>query len=147
MKIQSEIYKLGVIKSRYFFASKKQLLHYGDCNIYAGRRPFCGCGLLHQLNYLDYNLANIIYPKYQDDEYLQFHGKRPIKKKSQEEIESLKLLEKIFGPIKTKYSFEELKMDYDDYKKILKAHFTKKLFPICFGELKKWLHNEVAKDH
>lgn len=125
MNLESSKYTLKIIAERYFVKSKKQILHYGDCEIYAADRPFCSCGLLHQLNYLDYTLAKIIYPKFEDDNYLQASGiKRP---KARVSKKTLKMLEKVFGPMPA-VNLEELKMDYEDYKKVLISSFGTKAF-------------------
>lgn len=145
MKIASEIHKVEVLIKRYWVECKKQFLHYGDCEIYSARRPFCSCGLLHQLRYLDGVLAEIIFPKYWDDLYYQDMGSRQKQKKKDKKgvEEAVKLLESVFGPMQ-KPSFEDLKMDYDDMKKILDTLFTKKMFPGGFRRLDKWLRDEVA---
>jgi hypothetical protein len=143
MNIALQSLTLSTTIARYFVASKKQFLHYGDCEIYLARKPFCGCGLLHQLGYLDYTLASIIYPQYEDEGYLQHNGKRR-KKNNKKDAAALELLEKIFGKIESP-SFEDLKYDYDDYKKILNNCFTKKEFPSGFSRLDNWLKKKVAR--
>lgn len=143
MSVLSNKYRLSVIVSRYFVPSHKKILHYGDCAIYLAQRFFCSCGLLHQLQYLDHALATIIFPKFEDELYYQDRGKKK-KKSKKETAEAMAILEKVFGPIQ-KSSFEELKMDYDDYNKILNSCFTKKTFPYCFQRLKAWLKKEVSK--
>ena len=143
MNVVSQSHALSVIIARYFASSKKQFLHYGDCQIYLARRPFCGCGFLYQLGYLDHALANIIYPKYEKELYLQDTGK-VYKRNRKEEAKSLALLEKVFGKIDPP-SFEDLKYDYDDYKKILNNCLTQQNFPKGFKALDSWLRKAVAK--
>jgi hypothetical protein len=70
-------------------------------------------------------------------------GTRKNKKSKKDIAKAMKLLEDIFGPIQ-KPSFEELKMDYEDMKKILDTLFTKKMFPGGFRRLEKWLQGEVG---
>lgn len=143
MKIASEIHKVKILIQRYWVECKKQFLHYGDCEIYSARRPFCSCGLLHQLRYLDYALAEIIFPRFSEDLYYQDMGSKRRKKNKKEITEAMKILENVFGPIQ-KSSFEDLKMDYDDMKKIMDTLFTKKMFPSGFRRLDKWLQGEVG---
>ena len=143
MNIASEVYKISMLVKSFFVESRKRFLHYGDCEIYRAERPFCNCGLLYRLNHLDYTLANIIYPEFENDVCLQETGsrrKKKITKASQKE--ALELLEKIFGP-RHKPSFEELKMDYDDMHKVLNTLFTEKMFPSAFRRLEKWIQKEV----
>lgn len=141
--ITSQSYLLNIIKDRYFCSSKKNFIHYGDCDIYQANRPFCSCGLIYQLNQIDYDLASIIYPKYANDSYLQDHGKRRrISKK--EEAENQKFLESIFGKFNSP-SFEEVKYDYNFYEKVLFNCFRKKEFPGAFSRLNKWVREQVNK--
>jgi hypothetical protein len=136
--------KLDTIKDRYFFLSKKSVLHYGDCDIYQATRPFCSCGLIYQLNYLDYDFASIIYPKYSDDSYLQDHGKkRRLNKKK--DAENKKLFEEVFGILEPP-SFEDIKQSYDSYNKALSICFMPKEFPGAFKRLEKWLIKQVERD-
>lgn len=143
MSVFSNKRMLVIIASRYFVSSHKRFLHYGDCAIYLARRPFCSCGLLHQLQYLDYDLATIIFPNFEKDNRTQETGKRKNKNKK-ETAGAMAILEKVFGPIQ-KPGFEELKMDYDDYNKILESRFTKKTFPNGFRRLKTWLRKKISK--
>lgn len=159
MNIASQSRNLNTIISRYFVSIHNQLLHYGDCEIYLGIRPFCGCGFLHLLGYLDYNLASIVYPQYENDLYLQDTGKKRRKNKKKD-AEAKDILEKVFGKIedaetkdilekvlgKIDSSFEELKYKYNNYEKILNNCFTKKDFPQGFRRLDNWLKKEVARD-
>jgi len=136
--------ELDIIKDRYFLSSKKCILHYGDCDIYQATRPFCSCGLIYQLNHLNYDLASIIYPKYSDDSYLQDHGKkRRINKKK--DAENKKLFEAIFEIFESP-SFENIKCSYDSYLKILNQCFKNKDFPSVFKRLNKWLMKQVQHD-
>lgn len=145
MQVASEVYKLGILIKRYWVESRKQLLHYGDCEIYSAQRPFCSCGLLHQLGYLDSTLASIVFPKYWDDLHYQDIGSHRQKKKSTKKMaETMKLLESVFGKME-KASFEEIKMDYDDMYKIIDTYFTKRNFPSAFKRLDKWLQKEVTE--
>jgi hypothetical protein len=143
MQVASEIHKLGILIKRYWVESRKQFLHYGDCEIHSAPRPFCSCGLIHQLRYLDSTLAGIIFPKYWDDLYYQDMGRRRKKKSNAETAEAMKLLESIFGKIE-KANFEDIKMDYDDMYKIIDSYFTKRNFPGAFKRLDKWLKKEVT---
>jgi hypothetical protein len=143
MKIASEIHKLTTLIKRYWVEGKKQFLHYGDCEIYSAHRSFCSCGLLHQLRYSDYTLAEIVYPRFTDDLYFQDIGSRKKKKSKKETAEAMKLLESVFGPMQ-KPNYEDLKMDYDDMSKILNTVFTKKMFPGAFRRLENWVKKEVT---
>ena len=147
MNLLSEKSKMATLVTRYFVKIHKRFLHYGDCQIYVADRPFCSCGLLHWLRYMDYTLAKIIYPKFEADSCLEATGKKNIrltKKRKEEYEQSMKILESVFGPL-NRPSLEELKMDYDDMYKVLKF-FPKKAFPGGFRRLKKWLEKEIAKN-
>lgn len=122
-------------------SGKKQILHYGDCEIYCAGKPFCSCGLLHQLHYLDHSFAGIVFPKFESDLSLQTNGKRRRNKK--QEAEAMAILESVFGKMEPP-SFLDLKWDYDDYKKLLNNCFTKKEFPRGFNRLDYWLKKKVA---
>lgn len=145
MKIISEIHKITMLISSFFVESRKRFCHYGDCEIYRARKPFCNCGFLYKLNHLDYTLASIIYPQFMDEMYIQDMGERRKNKPKKETAEAMKLLEEVFGKIQ-KSSFEDLKMDYDEMFKILNTVFTPKMFPSGFRRLDKWLREEVKKD-
>lgn len=148
MQVHSETIKLKALITSYFWQSKKCFLHWGDCNIFSADRPFCSCGLLHRLHHLDYTLANIVYPKFESDMYLQDTGKRYRKsKETASQKAARQILEDVFGPINVKASLEDLKWDYDDMKKVLNTLFTKKMFPSVFKRLERWLQKEVAKEH
>ena len=82
-------YHLRRIVERHFSKSFGKIVHDGDCNIYAADRPFCGCGLLHMLQRLDYPFVNILYPKFDYDLHLQHTGKKLVKKKSKTPEETL----------------------------------------------------------
>lgn len=143
-RVTSQSTILDTIKNRYFSYSKKSLIHYGDCDIYQANRPFCSCGLLYQLNHLDYYLAEIVYPQYNDDGYLQDHGKKKrINKKK--EAETKKLFEAVFGVLEPP-ALEDIKDDYELYKKVLNACFAQKEFPSVFKRLDKWIVTQVNKN-
>ncbi len=145
MSIESQSRILLGIIARYFVPSKKLILHFGDCEIYLADRPFCGCGLLHDLQYLDCTLASIVYPKFNDDDYLQYHGKKK-RRNRKKEAESLALLESVFGKIEPP-SLEDIKWEYDDMKKILDLCCTHATFPTAFKNLKKWLRKSVNREN
>lgn len=150
MKLIAEEKYFSILVNRYFVKSKKQILHYGDCNIYAADKPFCSCGLLHWLRYMDYTLVGIIYPRFENDCWLEATGRkrrRQTKKQREEQKSALEILESVFGPLnKERPSLEEIKMDYDDINKILKF-FKKKDFPGGFRRLKRWLEQLVSRDY
>jgi hypothetical protein len=144
MKIESEIHKLKKLIGSFFVESKKRFCHWGDCRIYSATRTFCDCGLLHRLNHLDYTLAEIVYPEFIDEMYIQDTGSRK-KKPKKETDEAMRVLEEVFGKPQ-KPSFEELKMDYDDMHRVLNTVFSPKMFPGAFKRLDKWLRNEVKRN-
>src|SRR5581483_12173158 len=117
MSIAYQASVLSRIIIRYFDKSHKQIIHYGDCSIYLADRPFCGCGFLHQLYYLNSSLATIVYPKFEKDNYLQATGKKLIKSKKKE-AETLAILESVFGKIDPP-TISEIKYDYDKFKAVL----------------------------
>lgn len=134
---------LDTLKNRYFSFGRKGFVHYGDCDIYQATRPFCSCGLLYQFNHLDYYLAEIVYPDYSNESYLQDHGKKRRANKKKE-AEAQKLLDAVFGKIDPP-TFEEIKEDHDLYSKVLDSCFTKKEFPSAFKRLEKWVMQQVKK--
>lgn len=125
--------------------------HLFDCRIYTARKRFCDCGLVYNLQHLEFALANILYPDYEIDLAVQ-EGRPPssvrpkTKKQKQAQKEALELLEKIFGPI-TKPDMEQIKYEYDTMKKIISQSFTKKRFRRAYERLDEWLDNELAKLH
>jgi hypothetical protein len=140
------IHHLKLIKDRYFASCKKEILHFGDCEIYINRRNFCGCGLLHDLAYLDHGFACILYKKYEDEIYLQSCGKKKPKKETPKMKEAVRLLEAVFGKIGLRNDLTDIKFTYDEYKSTLKKMFpTKKEFPGAYKRLKLWLQKELAK--
>jgi hypothetical protein len=143
MNIHGQTTTLSKIIARYFVSSRKAILHHGDCDIYRADRPFCGCGLIHDLNYLDFTLAEIVYPKFMDDAYLQQHGKKKRRNKKKD-AECIALLESVFGKIEPP-CLEDIKLDYDDLSKILDICCTKTSFPSAYRNLKKWLHKKVSR--
>lgn len=64
--------QLSSIKNRYFrpvIANKDGIIvHYADCDIYQAKEIYgfapCTCGLLHDLNWIDFRLAEKIYPNF-----------------------------------------------------------------------------------
>lgn len=145
MQVNSEINKLKRLSELYFAESKKQILHYGDCKIYKADRPFCDCGLLYRLDHLDFTLASIVFPNFNDDVYLQETGKKPPKRETKEQKESMRILEEVFGKAE-RPSLEILKMDYDDMYKVINTLFTPKMFPSAFKRLDRWLKQEAARE-
>lgn len=133
------------IKKRYFCHRKKEFLHFGDCSIYSAGRPFCSCGLLHELGWLDFNFSMMLYPKFEADDYLQTMGKKKPKKETVNQKKAKELLEQIFGKIGLRQSFEDIKFEYDEYKKILKSILSKKECPGAYKRLNLWLTKELTK--
>jgi len=152
MSVWSQINRAAAIRSRYFHTCidlKKNITHHMDCSIYAvndhGQRgKFCDCGLLHDLRILDFGLAEVLYDKYTDDLYLHETGKEwkePTKKELKERAKSMKLLEEVFGPLTI--NLEDVKEQYNDMKKVLKAVFpSKREYPGCYARLEEWFHTK-----
>lgn len=67
--------KLQQIKNRYFRKTIKRpegmITHHGDCKIYQSKETYgmapCTCGLLHDLECLDWEVAELIYPDFGDE--------------------------------------------------------------------------------
>jgi hypothetical protein len=73
------------ICDRYYSTEIKDIVHFFDCHIFAARRTFCSCGLIHDLEYLDYCLARVLYKKFDEDLYKHEGGrKRKLSKKSKQ---------------------------------------------------------------
>lgn len=152
MSVWSQINIAAEIKSRYSHTCldlKKNITHHMDCRIYAvndhGQRgKLCDCGLLHDLNILDFGLAEVLYDKFTDDLYLHETGKEkkePTKKEQREYKKSMKILEEVFGPIT--FDLEDTKEQYNDMEKVLKAVFpSKKEYPGCYERLENWFKNK-----
>lgn len=137
-------WKIASINRRYFVSipnnKNSSVRHFADCNIYAVKRRFCSCGLIHDLQYLDFALAKIIYEKYEKD--LTIHeGRKNLSKRKQEEC--IKILEEVFGKFK-KPNIEDIKEDYDLYKKLLKTTWSKAIYPQVFNRLELWLKEQLA---
>ncbi len=145
MNVHSEINKLNILIKSWFREDLKRFCHFGDCRVYSATRPLCDCGMMYRLSHLDTNLANIVYPEFETELYLQETGNREYPKQSKKQIaESMRLLEEVFGKIE-KPSFEELKMDYDEMYNILDTVFSPRMFPGAFKRLKNWLTAEIKK--
>jgi hypothetical protein len=129
---------------------KKSITHHMDCSIYAvndhGQRgKFCDCGLLHDLRILDFGLAEVLYDRFTDDLHLHETGeekkKTYTKKELKEQEKCVKLLEEVFGPLII--DLEDLKEQYNDMKKVLKAVFpSKREYPGCYARLEEWFKNK-----
>ncbi len=115
---------MGKLCDRYF--RKTELGHFGDCSIYRACPPndfaFCSCGLLHDMNSLDFELAKIIYPKYQRDWEIQWHqtdideeSPEQKVKRGEDYEKNLKLLYEIFGTPTEEESKEERKERYKEW--------------------------------
>lgn len=69
------ITQLRAIKNRYFRPviayPDGYLTHHGDCEIHRAKEMYvfapCTCGLLHDLRWLEWTLAEKIYPKFGDE--------------------------------------------------------------------------------
>lgn len=60
----------------------KKISHHGDCRIYClvEHGKFCSCGLLHDLEPLDDEIIQEIYPKFYDEILVQY-GKSELREK------------------------------------------------------------------
>lgn len=123
----SELTGLRIIHNRY--CNNGVIGHHGDCNIYRSIQvygnAFCSCGLLHDLGgYLRTGLIEILYPRYWRDYCLQETNEdedqytpEQKRKKAQDQEESKKLLESIFGF--QDGSEQEIIEEYEEYRVLL----------------------------
>jgi len=103
MNIWTQLNHVGNIRSRYFHGYVNEITHSMDCSIYScnghGQRGyFCECGLLHDLRWLDFGLAEVLYGKYEQDLYLHEIGEEKPEINLEESEKIIKLLEDTFGP-------------------------------------------------
>ena len=77
------------IKCRYFV--QNDIRHTFLCGIYRARRKFCDCGLIHDLQMLDFSLAEILFVNYDHD--LAVQEGRKIKVEPAQYKKSMELLE------------------------------------------------------
>jgi hypothetical protein len=151
MSIHSEINKLLHIRRRYFCGGAVR--HHCDCRIYASnkhgqRGAFCDCGLLHDLNSLDFALSDIIFEDFEKDYHLQETGK-PVTELTPKTIEEkaacMKILEDVFGPTPVP-ELEEIKEQYNDMERVLSIVFSED-YPDCMKRLEVWYEKRLKENN
>jgi len=108
----SEKHYLYEIRKRFGIRTR----HFGDCKIYRANKPFCDCGLLHDLQHIGFDLAKIIYTPYEKD-LAKEEGAKKLTAKERKETEQI--LEDVFGSI-PKPTLIEIKYRYDEMKKLIR---------------------------
>lgn len=65
--------QLDAFKKRYFriLMAGTGVYHLFDCDIYDANKPYCSCGLLHDLRAMNENLVQVLYPDYNNDLAIQ----------------------------------------------------------------------------
>lgn len=143
MSVFSQTRRLDKLRKRYFCQSIKELNHSFICRIYRADHAFCDCGLMHDLELLDFTLASIIFPNFEKHLAIQ-EGRDNVVAGPEEQAEAKKVLEEVFGPLNHP-EMDEIKYEYDDMKRILKNVFKKKHFPMAFRRLDAWLDDQLQQ--
>lgn len=141
---KSDVRGLSILHSRYFRSN--EIRHFFDCYIYAESKPYCSCGLLHDLElYISsWELTNILYPKYERDVILKYQN-IDIESATTEQLEELQkrqtecqqILTEAFGEFRP-LAKKEAQEQYDVYKSLILNEF-KDEFPGALKRLDSWL--------
>lgn len=151
MSIWSNINKVQEIRTRYFRTSKDDVNHCFDCSIYScnshGQRgAFCDCGLIHDLIWLDWSLAVVLYKDFEEDYYLHQTGEKVpelTKERIEEQNECIKILEEVFGKA-TLPELVDIEEEYRDMKKVFEAVFPDD-YPDCYNRLELWREDKLKE--
>lgn len=150
MNIWTDLNNVSRIRSRYFHGYINEITHSMDCSIYShdghGQRGhFCDCGLLHDLRWIDYGLAEVLYEKYEQDLYLHEIGEKKPKVNIEEYEKTMKILEAAFGPVE-KSTKEDIEEQYDYMKKVLRGVFPDD-FTNGYKRLDAWYKNTLKENN
>lgn len=137
MSFAYTVKRLLQVRGRYFVSAIGEICHHGDCRIYKAREDsqFCDCGLIHDLEVIDFGLAKVLFKDYAEHMRIQ-EGLPPVQDEKEYE-ECKRILEETFGPIYS--SSEEVRYCYGEMKRLLSTTFSEEEFPNCYARLEDWL--------